>query len=340
MESVFNFPQPSFLEDQIESIVYKNYGFKCRAKNIYSDRDQNFYIEAPDHKQFILKISNPIEEKSVIKMQNESVKFIREKDSTIILPFPCRSLSGDEILEYKHREKLYYMRLLHFLPGDFLKDRSKNKNNLFMLGAFLARLSNALEGFEHEAGRRKFAWNLSQEGFLYEFGEGLKTNKQKSIVELFLMKKTEYSNEHQKSLRQGIIHNDGNDHNVVVNENGEAVGIIDFGDMVHSYRASEPAIAMAYVCINNNEPFMDMACVLKGFHKYYQLSDDELRFIIYLVCLRLSISVTMAGYRSKLFPDNKYLTISEKGAWKFLKKMSTENMMDWADKFLEYAKSE
>ena len=75
MESVFNFPQPSFLEDQIESIVYKNYGFKCRAKNIYSDRDQNFYIEAPDHKQFILKISNPIEEKSVIKMQNESVKF-------------------------------------------------------------------------------------------------------------------------------------------------------------------------------------------------------------------------------------------------------------------------
>ena len=339
MESIFNAAQPSFDSNQVESIIYNYYGFKCFADEICSDRDQNFYIQSFSKKEYILKISNHFEQKSTIRMQNDSVKFIQEKDSTLILPLIHRSLSGREILEYEFKGKLHFIRLFHFITNDFLKDRAKNKRNFFMLGAFLARLSHALEGFSHKAGTRKFAWNLSQKDFLYEFGNGLISNNKKSIVESFLMKKIDYLNQYHQSLRQAIIHNDGNDHNIIVNENGDAVGIIDFGDMVYSYRASEPAIAMAYVCIKENEPFESMACVLKGFHRYYQLSDDELRFTIYLVCLRLSISVTMSGYRSKLFPDNNYLTVSEKAAWKFLKNMSSEDMNEWADNLLKYANS-
>ena len=74
-------------------------------------------------------------------------------------------------------------------------------------------------------------------------------------------------------------------------------------------------------------------------HNFYKLTDAELRFTIYLVCLRLSISVTMSNYRSRLFPKNTYLKVSEDRAWNFLKKMYKENLEEWGDKLLYYAKS-
>ena len=339
MESVFTANQPSFFVNQVESIIFNHYGFKCVAKEIYSDRDQNFYILSSNKKEYILKISNPLEKKSVIIMQNKSIKYINKKDSTIMVPLVCESVSGHEILEYRYEDKSFYLRLLHFLPGNFLKDQKKNKNILFKMGSFLAKLDNALDGFDHKAGHRKFAWNLCQQDFLIDFGNGLKTKKHRSIVELYLMKKIEYLNEHQPYLREGIIHNDANDHNIIVNNYGDAIGIIDFGDMSYSYIASEPAIAMAYASIDSREPLLDMASILKGYHRFYKLSDQELRFTIYLVCLRLSISVTMSSYRSNLFPNNNYLTISQNLAWIFLKKMQNENLEEWADKLLKYVKS-
>ena len=96
---------------------------------------------------------------------------------------------------------------------------------------------------------------------------------------------------------------------------------------------------MAYVSIDSKDPLFDMANILKGFHNFYKLTDAELRFTIYLVCLRLSISVTMSNYRTKLFPDNKYLKVSENRAWTFLKKMQNENLEEWGAKFFIYAKS-
>ena len=338
MESVFTVAQPSFLVDQVESVIFKYYGLKCCAKDLYSDRDQNFYIQTPDYREYIFKISHFLEKKSVIDMQNESIKFISKKDPQLRIPLVCKSMLGKEILEYNHKNKLYYMRLLHFIPGNFMKDQSKNKNSLLKIGSFLARLDNALHGFDHEAGHRNFPWNLSQNGFFVDFGVHLK-KKHRLIVESFLIKKTEYLNENAFYLRKGIIHNDGNDHNIITDDNGSAIGIIDFGDIVYSYIASEPAIAMAYVSIDSKDPLFDMANILKGFHNIYKLTDAELRFTIYLVCLRLSISVTMSNYRTKLFPDNKYLKVSENRAWTFLKKMQNENLEEWGDKFFIYAKS-
>ena len=116
-------------------------------------------------------------------------------------------------------------------------------------------------------------------------------------------------------MRKGIIHNDGNDYNIITDDKGIAIGIIDFGDMVYSYIASEPAIAMAYVSTDSRDPLFHMAFILKGFHKSLKLTDSELSFTIYLVCLRLSISVTMSNYRSRLFPKNTYLKVSEDRAW-------------------------
>ena len=43
-----------------------------------------------------------------------------------------------EILEYNYEGNLYYIRLLHFIHGDFMKDQKKNKNSLFNIGSFFS----------------------------------------------------------------------------------------------------------------------------------------------------------------------------------------------------------
>ena len=57
-------------------------------------------------------------------------------------------------------------------------------------------------------------------------------------------------------LRRSAIHNDANDHNVLVNRDGDlfargqcVVGLIDFGDIVHSYMIGDLAVAIAYAVL-------------------------------------------------------------------------------------------
>jgi hypothetical protein len=47
----------------------------------------------------------------------------------------------------------------------------------------------------------------------------------------------------------------------------------------------------------------------------------------------------MAAYRKQLFPENKYLSISEDQAWDFLIKMQKEDLYNWSNELVEYAKS-
>jgi len=68
------------------------------------------------------------------------------------------------------------------------------------------------------------------------------------------------------------------------------------------------------------------------------LSLEEIKAIIYLVCIRLCISVTMAKYRSELFPENKYLMVSNIEAWKFLYFMYQEDLDTWSKKLVQYVR--
>ena len=321
MRSVFNAPQPDFSIKEAAEIVHSHYRFSCTAEDLYSERDQNFHIMAENGGEYILKISNPAEDQSALRMQIDCTKHIRDKDADLNIPLTIKSTTGKDIITMDKDGFTYYARMVTFIPGIFLKDYAQSEDMLFNLGAFMARLSRAMKGFEHPAASRKFAWNLSQDDFIQHFNQELKTEEEREIVQFFLHQAQTYQMDHEKEISWAVIHNDGNDHNILVNEQGEVTGIIDFGDMGYSYRAAEPAVAMAYVAIGAGDPLHCMGQVLKGYHESFQLSEKGLKFAIYLVCLRLSISVTMAAYRKKLFPQNEYITVSEAPAWEFLRRM-------------------
>ena len=77
-----------------------------------------------------------------------------------------------------------------------------------------------------------------------------------------------------------VIHNDGNDHNILINHKHKTFGIIDFGDMIHSFHIIEPAVAIAYIYLDNLNPFENVYAFLKGYHTVFPLETIELKLIL------------------------------------------------------------
>ena len=43
----------------------------------------------------------------------------------------------------------------------------------------------------------------------------------------------------------------------------------------------------------------------------------------------------MAAYRKKIFPDNKYIRVTEQQAWDFLKKVQQVDLEQWSDQIIK-----
>ena len=155
MSSVFSTRPPSFSEPEITEILAAQFGLSGQSSELYSDRDQNFLIQSNSDQKYVLKISNPEERREILDLQNEATLFIHSKDSDIGVP-----LQIGEIKEYEKDGQKYFIRLVEYLEGQFLKDVIMSVSNIEKLGAFIGRLSQSLAGFSHPAADREFEWDV------------------------------------------------------------------------------------------------------------------------------------------------------------------------------------
>ena len=333
MKSVFSSPPPSFSNLEISDILKEHFHISDIIKDLYSDRDQNFLIRLDNDKKAILKISNPEESLDILNMQDAATQYINSRDSEIKIPFQI-----GEITRIQIHDQYYFSRIVDYLEGEFLKDLILKEKDYNKLGSFIGRLSLSLDGFTHPAADRQFEWDIRRIDLVRSRLNIIREENKRSLINRYLnIFEKNYLNKIH-GLRMAIIHNDSNDHNILINKSENTMGIIDFGDMVFSYQVAEVAVCMTYIALTKDDPFLPMAQVLKGYQSFFPLTDAEIEFIIYLVCMRLCISVTMSSWRYTLFPENEYLLTSQKSAWDLLEKLDNENLEDWSQKFLEYIK--
>ena len=321
--SVFSTPPPNYSMAEAIGLVKTFYGIKVKAKPLDSERDQNFLVQN-EHQSFVLKIFNPAEEYDVLDMQNKVLQYIVDRDTGFDLTLPIPSLRGEDIIKVEQNGQSNWVRMLKYIDGQFLRDSKHHDTMLFELGAFLGRLDHAMEGFDHSAAKRDFPWDTRNLDFLRSHKHFIETNSE--IVDYFLEQYESIVTVNESQLRKMVIHNDGNDYNVLQNDNGHISGIIDFGDMAHTFLASELAVAITYLILEEAEPETKIKSVVQGFQSVYPLRDEEIESLIHLVCVRACFSVVTANYRKKLFPENKYISVTEPYAWTFLKNFADKKL--------------
>lgn len=322
---------PQFSEKEAISISEKVYGMDVLASPLPSERDQNFLLEEKiSGKKYILKISNQKEKKEILDLQNSAMERISSYLQTHSCPKICSTREGEKTVKIIHNQSSHYVRMVTYIEGIPLGEAFPHTPDLLQsVGEFIARIDQALKGFSHPAAKREFYWDL-QRGpeTIKEFNKYIDNPDKRSLIKSFYEKFKSQARQTVSELEKTVIHNDGNDYNILVSfsdkrslNQKKVFGIIDFGDMVYSYTVGDIAVTAAYVMLGK-ENFWDSAFhLIKGYSEVLRISDKELEAISHFIYLRLCMSVVISAFQKKKHPDNKYLTISEKKAWTLLKKL-------------------
>ncbi len=189
----------------------------------------------------------------------------------------------------------------------------------------MARLDRALEGFTHLEQKRPLKWNAANAIEVVEEAIALvSTDERRELLRHYLELIEHEVAPGLSSLPTGVIHNDANDYNLLV-EGGEISGILDFGDMIESAVVCELANACAYVMFGKADPLRAARAVTAGYHQERPLREDEIRLLFPLIATRLAMSVAISARQFRDEPEKEYLRVSEASAWKLLSRLRGES---------------
>lgn len=322
---------PRFSTEEVKKFVNQLYDLNVKVNPLVSDIGQNFHIVDQSGKEFVFKIANPEENMEMLDMQNKAMGHLSVNNKSIHSPIILKTVRCEEIEQVKKNDDIFYnARMLTYLPGIFLADvKDHSSDLLYSLGEKLGSMDKTLADFYHPAAYRYWHWDLKNAADLISDTDKITDARKRSTVEYFFLQFETGILPLLPKLRKSVIHNDANDHNILTESKGSngvhISGIIDFGDMVYTYTICELAIACAYIMLGKADPLDSILDVVRGYHKTYPLQEQELEVLFYLICIRLSSSVTIAAYQLELQKDNEYLSVSEQPAWNTLHKLIALN---------------
>ena len=117
----------------------------------------------------------------------------------------------------------------------------------------MGRTAAALDGFDHPAAHRPFQWE-AERGLAVIAAHAARRRRSGpgGAARGLAGAGSRRSATSLPRLRHGVIHNDANDHNVLVDDDGAggSRGLLDLGDAVWSVVVNELAVAAAYAALD------------------------------------------------------------------------------------------
>ena len=320
--------RPSIEIDAAAALLRSSWGIAGDLRPLPSERDRNFAVRVGAADAFVLKISNRTEDPAFLDLQASALAILGAAG------VPCQrvieSIEGTPIVRWAPtaRDEPLLVRLLTWLPGTPLADvpASERTDDLLRdLGATMGRAARALAGFDHPAAHRVFQWDARRGLAVVETHADAIDDPSRSALLARWRRRLGHLATILPTLRQSVIHNDANDHNVLVADDRTRVsGLLDLGDAIRSVTVNELAVAAAYAALGSADPLGVIAAVRAGFERELPLTIDEGAVVVDLVALRLCTSVSLSAHQSRLAPDDPYLTVSEAPAWELLERLARE----------------
>ena len=313
---------PRFDGAAAERMAADVFGLTGRATPLTSERDQNFLIEG--RARAVLKIANALEQRSFLEAQHAVLAHLSaDRDGAAQLcPRVLPTRSGATFAHVHSGDGTEHLAwAITWIDGEPLaRSRRRSPELLEDFGCAVARLGRSLAAFDHPAIHREFYWDLAQARSMVASQLGCVASPElRAVVDRSMRAFDETTQPLLHRLPRSAIHGDLNDHNVLVTTSGSVetrgqriAGVVDFGDMVHSYRIGELAIAMAYMMLNAHDPLATAAAMMRGYASIARPTDDELAAVFGLAVLRLCASVCIAAEQTRAQPDNDYLNVSQR----------------------------
>ncbi len=321
-----------FSVDDAVRIARETYGLSAMATDLPGYEDRNFRLTTSEG-TFVLKIAGVAGSCAELELQDRA--FIHLHDAGIAGPRLRASQEGERVPHVRSRAgRSCPARLLSWVEGTPYARCTERPGELpRSFGAFLATLDAALASFEHPAAKRDLDWDFSNALRSLQYIECIASAQRRRLVERCFLRFEERCATALDALPQQVIHNDANDHNVLVKD-GRVVAIIDFGDMLHTARVGDPAIALSYLMLKVDDPYSPARAFLEGYRNVVELESRELDQLADLIALRLAISVVGSTRAKRERPDDPYLNATEPHAWKLLERLANVSSAELTDRLL------
>ncbi|MGK9263128.1 aminotransferase class III-fold pyridoxal phosphate-dependent enzyme [Sinorhizobium meliloti] len=310
--------------EAIEALLAREYGVAGETVALPGEHDLNFRIQASDGRAFLLKL-HALGAPEELDMQIAVLDHLAREATDLPVSKALPSRSGVSFIRVEFKGERV-ARLLTWLPGEiWARAANRTSNSVETLGALLGKLDRSLAGFSHPGARREYAWDIARAEMHLANVVLIEDVEKRSAVRAILDHFVSTVLPRLEACPRQVIHNDANDYNVLVGADGCVSGLLDFGDMVESYRVVEVAVASAYALIGTPDPIGAIARLAGAYHGVNPLGETEAELIFDLVRTRYAVSMCMAARQIRDNPENTYLLVSQEDVWRELKRLEQEN---------------
>lgn len=316
--------------DQAKILDTLSHKFKIfgNLKEMSSERDCTYLIQSSNKTIGVLKISNPTESLDTIDFQNSILDHLQKKNNGNV-PKLIQTIDKKDSYFLEIESITYCFRVFRYLEGKLLSDINYlSEKNYQNLGKIFGQLDLDLCSYTGKARESSYQWNLYNVSKVIQSKIKFISSSEDQLLVKELVCKLENSLfKNIPNLPQSLIHNDGNDHNIVVsnynfNENliNTEFGIIDFGDCAKTCRIFELAILIAYSILDKENPLQIAKNLLRGYFEKFKLDKLEVSMLFEAILARLMVSVCISSEHAFHSQKDPYLQVSAKPVWKLLKK--------------------
>ncbi len=319
---------PGIPLEAARELARRHWGLDAEARPLPGDRDRNVLLVGRDGRRHVLKIAPAGEDPRLLERQHDAMERLAERVEGLRFPRPVPSLDGHPTESVRLSDGGEHLaRVVTWVDGVPLAGvRPRSAALAREVGTLVAAVDRALEGFDPPVLDRPFLWDLRRgREVVEEHLAGVEDAGRRALLREHLRRVDAQLAPLLSELREGVIHGDANDHNVLVTAPGpdpleprRVTGLVDFGDLVRSWVVADPAIAAAYALLGSRDPVHVAACLAQGAHEVHPLRAAEVEAFLPLATLRLCVSVALSATNRRLRPDDPYVTVSEAGAWEAL----------------------
>ncbi len=279
-----------------ERVARELYGLAASVSSLPGERDANFRLRTASG-EFVLKIQDVATDADSSDCLVAVLDHIAEQDPGLPVPRLFPTQSGEAVGRFSRDGIDYATCLVSFLPGRLLAENSPSAAMLQNVGATLARLDRALQGFFHPSLQRRLAWDVRRLGELAEFAAAIESTPLRETVGKIAGQFRDCL-PRLRGLRSQAIHGDCHASNLLVAADGQSIcGILDFGDMIHAPLIFEPAVAMSELLTETAAPLDAVAAVLQGYAQGQALRADEVELLYDIITARHATTILVHAWR-------------------------------------------
>ncbi|SOD65431.1 4-aminobutyrate aminotransferase [Streptomyces sp. 1222.2] len=303
------FTGPMLSEQDATRLLREEWGITARLTDLGSTQDQVMLVrDDSDGRRYVLKATPAEGGVEAVHAEHLAIRRFRSRDPGLVVPEAIPTLQDHDLVD---RAGLR-VRLLEWVPGAPLGSVAYlSPTALRGLGRLAARSVAALAGFDHPGLHRHSSWDprhavRTVSGLTDHF-----TGPENALIDRALAPVADLVGGGTAGrLPEQAVHTDIHEYNVVGDFDADGAfvptGIIDFGDLVWTWRAGEVATPMlAAVAHAPEDPLGAALPVLAGYLDRLSLSEAEADALWTLVRARAVLCAALQTVASQQDPGDE-----------------------------------